>query len=372
MILIKGKATNAFCYADDIDECTFNDIQAICDNPLIKNQKVCIMPDAHTNRNGSVTGFTMELGSSIILCMEKDAGCGIRATKINIKKEDIDFVKLDKVCHEIPAGDHQAYFEPAYPYDFSKLKCYSDIKQFVRWPNLLGTLGGGNHFIELDENEKGDLFLVVHNGLEHYSRAMINYYKNKAASNIGKSLDDCSPFELILNGNDKDDYLHDVEFFVELCEYNRKYMTDFILNKMGWVEKEHIDSCHHFTSKKDHIVRHGAISALKGEKVVISINAREGSILGIGKGNIDWNNSAPHGGGRVLTRKKARESYSFEEYQESMKHVYTTSLSKSNIDEISYAYRNMDTILKAITDTVEVTDIIKPIYSYRGTEDRKL
>ena len=371
MIEIKGKATNAFCYADDIDEVTFEDIQKIIDNPLIKDQKVCIMPDAHTNRDGSVTGFTMELGEAIILDMEKDAGCGIRATKINIKKEDIDFIKLDSVCHEIPAGNLQAYFEPAYSYDFKTLKCYLGIKKYVIWPNLLGTLGGGNHFIELDENEKGDLFLVIHNGLEHYSRAMINLYKLKAASNINKPLEECSPYELVLSGEDKSDYLHDMNFFVKLCEYNRKYMTDYILNKMGWQEVEHIDSCHHFTSEKDKIVRHGAISANKGEKVVISINNREGSILGVGKGNPDWNYSAPHGGGRVLTRRKARESFSMEEYRDSMKNVYTTTLSETNIDEISFAYRSMDTIAKAITDTVEITDIIKPIYSYRGTENRK-
>ena len=371
MINIKGKACNAFCYADDIDEATYLDIQAICDNQSIKNQKICIMPDAHTNRDGSVTGFTMELGDAIILCTEKDAGCGVRAVKLNIHEEDIDFEKLDKICHEIPAGNNQAYFEPAFPYDFSSLRCYQGIKQFVLWPRLLGTLGGGNHFIELNEGNHGDLYLVIHNGLEHYSRPMIDYYKNVAAKNINKTLEECSPFDLLLQGKDKEDYLHDMTFFVELCKRNREYISDYIIDKMGWQEIEVIDCCHHYTSTADNIVRHGAISAQKGEKVIIPINSKEGSILGIGKGNPDWNYSAPHGGGRKFTRRKARETYSLEDYQESVKGIYTTSVCESNLDEIAYSYRDMDTIKKAIKDTVEVTDIIKPIYLYRGSNNRK-
>ena len=372
MINIKGKAVNAFCYADDIDEQTYLDIVNICNNQAIKNQKICIMPDAHTNRNGGVTGFTMELGDSIILCTEKDAGCGVRAVKLNIHKEDIDFMKLDSVCHEIPAGNQQAYFEPAYPYDFSSLKCYQGIRQHVLWPRLLGTLGGGNHFIELNENDKGDIYLVIHNGLEYYSRPMIEYYKEVSASKIGKPIEEISPFDLVLTGEDKDNYLHDMTFFVELCRYNRKYISDYILNKMGWEQLEEIDCCHHYTSKDDLIVRHGAISAHLGEKVIIPINSKEGSILGIGKGNPDWNYSAPHGGGRRFSKKVARERYSIDDYKKSMQGIYTTSINENNIDEIAYSYRDMETIRKAITDTVDVIDIIKPIYSYRGSQNRKL
>jgi len=372
MINIKGKAVNAFCYTDDIDEATYLDIQSICDNQSIKNQKICIMPDAHTNRDGAVTGLTMELGDSIILFIEKDAGCGVRAVKINAHKEDIDFQKLDRVCHEIPAGDLQAYFEPAYPYDFSKLRCYKDIKKCFLWPRLLGTLGGGNHFIELNESNGGDLYLVIHNGLEHYSRAMIDYYKEVASKRISKSVDEISPHELILTGEDKENYLHDMTFFVELCKYNRKYISDYIINNMGWIELEVIDNVHHYTSEVDHIIRHGAISAHKDEKVIIPINAKEGSILGLGKGNPSWNYSAPHGGGRKITRKKARETYSLDEYKKCMEGIYTTSVSVNNIDEIAYCYRDMDTIIKAIKDTVEVTNIIKPIYSYRGKNNRKI
>ena len=366
MIEIKGKAATAFCYANDVDETTYFDIQSICDNPSIKRQKVCVMPDAHTTRDGCVTGFTMELGDSIILCMEKDAGCGVRATKVNVKKEEIDFEALDRVCHEIPAGNNQGYFEPAYPYDFSSLRCYQGIRKYLLWPRLLGTLGGGNHFIELNEGHDGSLYLVVHNGLEHYSRPMIEYYKEVAARSVGKTLAEASPFELLLHEQDKDDYLRDMTFFVELCKFNRKYICDYIAQKLGWQQIEAIDSCHHYTSEIDHIVRHGAISAQKGERLVIPVNAKEGSILGIGKGNPDWNYSAPHGGGRKFTRKKARETYSLEDYQRSMEGIYTTSVCQNNLDEIAYSYRDMNTIVNAIADTVEVTDIIKPIYSYRG------
>lgn len=371
MINIIGKATNAFCYADDVDEATYLDIKSICDNKAITNQRVCIMPDAHTNRDGGVTGFTMTLGESIVLCTEKDAGCGVRAVKLNIHKEDIDFVKLDKVCHEIPAGNKQSYFEPAYPYDFTKLRCYKGIKPYVLWPRLLGSLGGGNHFIELNESESKDIYLVIHNGLEHYSRPMIDYYKSLAASKIGKPIEEISPFDLLLSGKDKDDYLHDMTFFVELCKYNREYISHYITSKMGWIEEEVIDCSHHYTSEVDYIVRHGAISAHKGEKVIIPVNSKEGSILAVGKGNINWNYSAPHGGGRRCTRKEARESYSLEDYQKSMEGIYSTSVAISNIDEIAYSYRDMKTILEATKETIEVIDIIKPIYSYRGTSNRK-
>ena len=222
IVEIKGQAATAVCYANDVDEATFLDIQSICDNPAIKNQRICIMPDAHTVRDGAVTGFTMELGNVVILCMEKDAGCGVRAVKIDAHEEDIDFEKLDAICHEIPAGNWQAYFEPAYPCDFTSLRCYAGIKKYVLWPRLLGTLGGGNHFIELNKSESGDLYLVIHNGLEHYSRPMIEYYKEVAAKNIGKTLEEASPFELLLSGQDKEDYLHDMTFFVELCRRNRE------------------------------------------------------------------------------------------------------------------------------------------------------
>lgn len=366
MIKIKGKAVTAFCYADDIDEQTYLDIENICNNISLKGRQICVMPDAHTNRGGSVTGFTMELGDSIILCTENDAGCGVRAVKINIKKEDIDFIKLDKICHEIPAGNLNAYFEPAYPYDFTPLKCYQGLRQLFLWPRLLGTLGGGNHFIELNESDNGDIYLVIHNGLEHYSRPMIEYYKNIALSKINKPKEEISPFDLIIKDEDKDNYLHDVNFFVELCKYNRKYITDYILNKMNWEIVDSFDCCHHYISLDDHIVRHGAISAHEGEKVIIPINSKEGSIIGIGKGNPSWNFSAPHGGGRRFTRKVAKEKYSFDDYKKSMEGIYTTSVTENNIDEIPYSYRDMKTIADAIKDSVTIIDIIKPIYSYRG------
>ena len=372
MIQIKGKANTAFCYAEDIDERTHQDILHLVDLPIFKDKKIAIMPDAHTNGDGTVTGFTMESGESLLLSIERDAGCGVLATKLNIKRKDIDFAKLDEICNEIPAGDHQAYFEPAFPYDFSSLRCYKEIKQHYLWPRLLGTLGGGNHFIELDEDENGDLYLVVHNGLEYYSRPMINYYKKLAGSRLGKSLEEVDPFELVLEGQEKEDYIHDVYFFVTLCKVNRKYIADYIINKMHYKEIESIDSSHHYIDEVDHIIRHGAISAHKGEKVVIPINAKDGTILGVGKGNPDWNYSAPHGGGRKYSKKKAKELYSLEEYKKSMEGIYTSSLSDNNLGEIPYSYRDINTIISAIKESVEVIHILKPIYSYRGKEHRKV
>lgn len=361
-----GELNNTYVFATDLDEATIKDIKALCGCPLLSDRKIAIMPDAHSNGDGTVTGFTMSGGNRIFLFIERDAGCGVRASKLSKIEGQIDFKRLDDICHQIPAGRGQFYLEPAYDYDFSSLRCSPYISKALRYPVCLGSLGGGNHFIELSKDEEGEVYLIVHNGLGSLSIAMVDYYKNLACKKKGIDIRDAKIEDLVLEGEDKDDFLSDVDFFVKLCSYNRAYIENHILSGMGYKAIDTIDICHHYTDKEDGIIRHGAISAKKGERVIIPINAKEGCIIGEGKGNSKWNYSAPHGGGRLYSRKQARNEFQLSQYQKEMEGIYTSSVLLGNIDEIPLAYRSMDTIMEAIKDTVKVTHILKPLYSYKG------
>ncbi|MCR5491215.1 MAG: RtcB family protein, partial [Bacilli bacterium] len=337
-------------------------MEAILSSPAVSGRKIALMPDCHANGNGTLTGFTMTGGDSVILGLEEGAGCGVTSFRLDAKKEDIDFPRLDDVCHEIPAGKGEGYVEPAYPYDFSVLRCYEAIKRAYIWPVCLGSLGGGNHFIELDEGEAGALYLIVHNGLGLLSSPAWDFYLNKALKSAGKTKENATLSDTEIRGKDKEDFLFDMAFFVRLCSYNRFYMGEYIAKKMGWKILDSIDICHHYQSERDGIIRHGAVSAHKGEKVVIPVNAKEGCIMGVGKGNPDWNYSAPHGGGRLYSRKKAVEAFAFEQYQDLMQGVYTSSVKEGNLDEIPLAYRKLNDIVEAIQDSVEVTEILRPLF----------
>lgn len=324
------------------------------------------MPDCHPNGDGTLTGFTMTSGEDVVLGLEDDSGCGVSYAKLNLKKQDVDFDALDKACHKIPAGRGRFYLRPAYEFDFSRLRCYEAIKKNYAYPIYLGILGGGNHFIELDEDEEGSLYLIVHNGLGMYSGPAVDYYKELALKKSGFVGDKPRLEDAVIRGKDKEDFLFDMAIFEELCAINRAYITDTIVNAMGWEVLEKEDICHHFTSKKDGVIRHGAISAHKGEKILIPVNARQGCLLGKGKGNPDWNYSAPHGGGRLYSRKQARDAFSMEDYKKQMEGIVSSTVFQENIDEIPSAYRELRNILSAVEDTMEVEHILHPLYNYKG------
>ena len=363
---VVGKYSRAYVFASDLADSAYQDIVNIRDCPLLQERRIAIMPDAHSNGDGTVTGFTLSAGDRVFLMLEHDAGCGVRASKLAPIKEPIDFQKLDAICHRIPAGRGQFYLEPAYDYDFSDLYCAPFIERDLRYPICLGSLGGGNHFIELGVDEAGSHYLLIHNGLGALSQPMVDYYKRLALKNTGKTLRDCKIEDLVLEGEDRQHFLHDVDFFVKLCAYNRAYMEHVILDDMGYQVEDTIDICHHYTSPVDGIARHGAISARLGERVVIPVNAKEGCLLGVGKGNPDWNCSAPHGGGRLYSRRQAMATFRMDQYQKAMEGIYSSTVLEGNIDEIPFAYRSLQTIEEAIQDTVEVTARIKPLYSYKG------
>ena len=359
MEVIRGKAVSAVCFAEQIPDSARRDIEALCGREVLRNRKIRIMPDVHSNGNGTVTGFTMTGGEPEIMMLEYDAGCGVLCVCTDAQAGNIDFAKLDEACREIPAGKGQALIEPAYEYDFSSLYCRDAIARVLEWPVCLGSLGGGNHFIELDCDSAGRVYLVVHNGLGALSTAAVNYYRQTA-------LMQSKTEEALLYGREREEYLHDMHVFEDVCRVNRAYIADLVLKRMGWKAQDSFDTCHHYTDERDGIIRHGAVSAHEGERVIIPVNAQEGCILGRGKGNPDWNYSAPHGGGRLYSRTEAKGKLSMDLYRESMKDVYSTTVFEENLDEAPAAYRSMAEITEAIRDTVEVEEILRPLYSYKG------
>ncbi len=374
MIQIKGRFTEALCYTDSMSREAFDSLKTLCDHELFKDRHIRIMPDVHANGDGTVTGFTMLHREPVILGIELGSGCGVSCAALEIpdaalpggsKGPEPDYQKLDEVCHEIPAGKN-AFFEPAFDFDFSGLNCYRAIRHVYEWPGVLGCLGGGNHFIEMDRDEEGRFYLVVHNGLGSLSRPAVEYYLDAALKKAGRTRADACLEDTCLYGTDMENFLQDMSLFVELCRKNRQHMTEYIVSRMGYHITGYTDICHHFIDQKDGIIRHGAIAAGPGQKVVIPINAREGCILGTGKGNPAWNQSAPHGGGRRMSRKEAREKLDLEIYRETMKDVYTSSVNADNLDEAPDAYKPMKSILYAIKDSVEINRIIRPVYNYKG------
>lgn len=364
MLKIDGRSESAICHCTTITDRAVADIRAICDHDFAKGRRIRIMPDVHPNGDGTVTGFTMTLEEPVVLGLEYPSGCGVSCAKV--KTEGLDYQRLDEVCREFPASRDEFLIVPAFDYDFSALRCYEKVRPHYLWPTSLGTLGGGNHFIELDRDDDGGMYLVVHNGLGRLGSPILRHYMDLALRKSGKRDDNAELEDTFLYGQDMENYLHDMDIIVDVCRKNRRYITEKIITEMGWQETDYFDTCHHHTCLKDGIIRHGAVSAHKGERVIIPVNAMEGTILGTGKGNEEWNFSAPHGGGRLLSRSEARRNLDMEGYRASMDGVYSTSVSEGNLDEAPLAYKRMDEILQIIGESVQVDRILRPVFNYKG------
>lgn len=365
MEIIKGRYCDVFNFAPDLSPLARDNLFSIASSPAVRGRRIAIMPDGHPNGDGTITGFTMTSGEEIILGLESDAGCGVSYVKIDAKKEEVDFDGLDRICHRIPAGkDH--YIEPGFDFDFTRLRCYEAIKSRLSWPSYLGCLGGGNHFIELDEDEEGGLYLLIHNGLGVYSGPGVDFYMSKALKKAGIRKENARLEDTVIVGKDKEDFLFDMRIFEEMCEKNRAYMTNIILGHMGWKKVEGADVCHHFSSARDGIIRHGAISAQKGDPVIIPVNAKEGCLLGVGKGNPDWNYSAPHGGGRLFSRRQALNAFTLEQFKAEMDGIKSSTIFAENLDEIPLAYRKLEDIKGLVEETMEIKHVLHPLYNYKG------
>ena len=303
-----------------------------------------------------------------------DIGCGMYT--VNLGRNEIDFEKVDEAAHYIPSGKN-VWEGRSERFDLEELRCYRELKDTKRLERSLGTLGGGNHFIEIDETGDGTKYLVIHSGSRNLGKQVAEFYQ-KLAVKLDKGYDDylTKRDELIrtykeqgyLTGRYLDDYLHDVEICQRFARRNREKMAEILLDRTGMTGCDAFHTIHNYIDTDEMILRKGAIAAHAGEKVLIPINMRDGSVLAVGKGNPEWNYSAPHGAGRIMSRTNAKNSLSLEEYMKEMEGVYTTSVNAATLDEAPMAYKSLDDIIDVIRDSVDIIEIMKPIYNFKASD----
>lgn len=382
-------------FTENIEPQAKEQIYTLIKQPAFSNCKVRIMPDVHAGV-GCVIGFTADLGDKVIPnIVGVDLGCGMLTVRLS--NIDIDFEKLDKIIrNNVPSGRNVHKFATT-KINPQSLFCYDQLTEIDWIERSMGTLGGGNHFIEIDVDESDNKYLIIHTGSRNlgkqvadiYQRKAIEYCHGKKAQKAEliaeykkagreKEINDALkslkgskiPKDLCyLENQDREKYLHDMRFCQDFAQKNRLKIANTIVHEMGWTLKvrEAFETVHNYIAD-DNIVRKGAISAWLGEKVLIPINMRDGCIIGYGLGNDDWNCSAPHGAGRLMSRSKAKEIISLSEFEDSMNGIYTTSVSQSTIDESPMAYKPISEIIRNISDTVEIQEIIKPLYNFKASE----
>lgn len=391
-------------FTDNIEPEALNQIYTLVKQPAFKDCKVRIMPDVHAGA-GCVIGFTADLGDKVIPnIVGVDIGCGMLT--IELGKIDIDFQFLDNIIrNKIPSGRNTHDSRMVRFDDLQKLYCYRNLKDSKRLERSIGTLGGGNHFIEIDSDDEGNKYLIIHTGSRNLGKQVAEYYQRLAVEimqgkdklyamqeqliedykkqgrkkEIEKAIKELHrtfnpnplgiPKELCyLTGKYRDQYLHDMEICKEYAVLNRNAIASIILDAMKWKSLGGFETIHNYIEIESNMVRKGAISAKDGELLLIPINMRDGCIIGKGKGNEDWNCSAPHGAGRIMSRSKAKEILSIDEFKDTMKDIFTTSVNQSTIDESPMVYKSIDEIVNNIKDTVDIVKIIKPVYNFKAAE----
>ncbi|MBR6553421.1 MAG: RtcB family protein [Clostridia bacterium] len=401
MIEIKGTHNTALCYTDTMEEGAMEQIKTLCDMEVFAGSCIRIMPDVHAGK-GCTIGTTMTIADKIVPAMVGvDIGCGMYTMALG--KVALDLALLDEAAHSIPSG-FSVWEGRQERFDLTELKCYRHLKDSKRLERSLGTLGGGNHFIEADKSEDGEMYLVIHSGSRNLGTQVANYYQDLASdlnagkedlfrgredlirtykeqgrrSEIQKALKELEknykakeptlPRDLCyLYGEYMEDYLHDVRICQQFAKRNREKMGEILLAKLGLETTEAFHTVHNYIAIEEGILRKGAVSAKAGEKLLIPINMRDGSLLCIGKGNPEWNLSAPHGAGRLMSRAKAFEKLTMEEYRKEMAGIYTTCVNENTLDESPMAYKSMEEILHHIGDTAEVISRIKPIHNFKAS-----
>ncbi len=398
MLEIKGKVNTAVCYAKVVEDEAIEQIRRMCDYEITAGSRIRIMPDVHAGK-GCTIGTTMTVTDKAVPnVVGVDIGCGMYTVKLG--KVDIDLEKLDEAAHFIPSG--MSVWEGRQErFDLTGLRCYRELKDTKRLERSLGTLGGGNHFIEVDEAADGTRYLVIHSGsrnlgkqvAEHYQRLAIDLNKGKeeyfakrdaliaeykAAGRRTEiqaalkalhwsSREATIPEDLcFVYGQYLADYLHDVEICQRFARRSRELMAEILLQRTGLTALDAFHTIHNYIDTEEMILRKGAIAAHAGERVLIPINMRDGSVLAVGKGNPDWNFSAPHGAGRILSRTAAKEKLSLDEYRREMAGVYTTSVSEATLDEAPMAYKRLEDIIDVIRESVDVIEVLKPIYNFKA------
>lgn len=402
MFEIKGKVNTAVCYAAVVEEEAIEQIRRMCDYEFTEGSKIRIMPDVHAGK-GCTIGTTMTINDKVVPnIVGVDIGCGMYTVELG--PVNIDFERVDAAVHEIPSG--RGVWEGRMErFDLTGLACYRSLKQTKRLERSLGTLGGGNHFIEIDVASDGNKYLVIHSGSRNLGKQVAELYQALAVDlNLGKAnyfeqrdeiirtykeqgrrseiqaalksleaewkaKEPTMPADLCyLYGTYLEDYLHDVEICQQFARRSRERMAEILLEKTGMTARSSFHTIHNYIDTKEMILRKGSIAAHAGELVLIPINMRDGSVLARGKGNPEWNFSAPHGAGRLMSRMKARETLNLEAYRKTMEGIYTTSVNESTLDEAPMAYKSLDDILDVIRDSVDVIEVLKPIYNFKASE----
>jgi len=400
MFEIKGKFATAVCYASVCEDQAVQQIKTMCDMPFADGSRIRIMPDVHAG-TGCTIGTTMTITDKAVPnIVGVDIGWGMYTVELNEK--EIDLPKLDAVVHQIPCGMN-VWDKPQKPFPLGTLCCYKELHDVDRLACSLGTLGGGNHFIEIDRAMNGDLFLVIHSGSRNLGKQVAEIYQKKAISLHGakavRNMDISSviqdlkaqgrqseieetikrikadayksaiPDDLCwVDGQAFSDYLFDMDVCQTFAVKSRELMASYILEHAGLTAKSAFHTIHNYIDINDRIIRKGAISAKDGELLLIPINMRDGSIFGVGRGNPEWNFSAPHGAGRIMSRNAARANISMDDFSQAMQGIYTTTAVPETIDEAPMAYKGLNDILDNIRDTVDVLCILKPIYNFKAAE----
>ena len=379
MIPVKGKYSDALimCTGEEtdgnVDQYAIAQVQMICDTEAAKGSNIRVMPDVHPGKVGPI-GLTMTVKDAVMpSLLGIDIGCGMSMVKIGKVRKD--FQKLDCVIREnVPVGFsiRKTVHSLASDFNLANLICAEHIR-YDKAMLSLGTLGGGNHFIEIDVDDDDEGYLIVHSGSRHLGKEVAEYYLDKGHKLLRKSGKEDVPYELTyLTDELLADYMHDVKIAQEYAALNRRVIVSEIVKGMKWKHGEIYLCVHNYIDYrgKEPILRKGAISAKKDEEVIIPINMRDGVILGKGLGNPDWNMSAPHGAGRIASREKVMSSHTVSEFMTSMKGIYTSCIGKGTLDEAPFAYRDASYITGAIADTVEITKVLKPIYNYKGGSEK--
>lgn len=398
MFEIKGKVNTAICYAKVIEDEAIEQIRRMCDYDFTENSQIRIMPDVHAGK-GCTIGTTMTVTDKVVPnIVGVDIGCGMYT--VNLGKGDIDLAKLDEAAHFVPSGMN-IWEGRQEKFNLQELRCYRSLKNTKWLERSLGTLGGGNHFIEVDKASDGTNYLVIHTGSRNLGKQVAEIYQQLAIDlnkgketyfqqrdeiirtykkqgrrkEIQKALEAISwnqrettmPEDLcFLYGQFFDDYMHDVEICQRFARRNREKIAEVLLARTGMTGGESFHTIHNYIDTKEMILRKGAIAAHAGEKVLIPINMRDGSVLAIGKGNPEWNYSAPHGAGRSMSRTKAKNELNLDEYREAMAGIYTTSVNEATLDEAPMAYKSLEDIIDVIKESVDVIEVMKPIYNFKA------
>lgn len=399
MFTIEGSYETATCFATNIEDTAVEQVRAMCDQPFTEGAHVRIMPDAHAGM-GCTIGTTMHVTDKAVPnIVGVDIGCGMYT--VDLGRKSIDLPEFDAACHSIPSG-FDVWQRRREAFDLTELRCHRMLRDTGRLQRSLGTLGGGNHFMEIDEAQDGTKYLIIHSGSRNLGTQVARYYQQLAVElhqgkeeyfakrdaliaeykeagrhqEIQRELRKLrwekhkpdAPADLCwLYGSYLDDYLADVAVCQRFARRSREIMAEVLVGSCGLADRDGFHTIHNYIDTDEMILRKGAIAAHEGELVLIPLNMRDGSVLARGRGNADWNFSAPHGAGRVLSRKAAKERLSLDEYREQMAGVYTTSVSEATLDEAPGAYKSAEDILRPIAQSVDIVEVMRPIYNFKAS-----